>query len=117
VGGTGTGIGSGKGNTERIVAEFGDAEPDEKKTDYAAKLCSDLVYGGFSDWFLPSMEELNLMYVNLHKKGLGGFSGFYWSSSEYGDGSSSAFSQSFGSGGRGANARYSVPQVRPVRAF
>lgn len=35
------------------------------------------------DWFLPSEEELTLMYANLHAQGLGNFiAGLYWSSTE-----------------------------------
>jgi hypothetical protein len=87
VGGTEIAIGTGKSNTERIVAKFGDVEPYEKRADYAAKLCADLVVTKdgvtYDDWFLPSKDELNLMYQNLKKNNLGGFSGnFYWSSSE-----------------------------------
>jgi TolB-like protein len=37
--------------------------------------------GRFNNWRLPSQEDLELMYNNLKLKGLGGFSGWYWSSS------------------------------------
>jgi len=48
-------------------------------------------------WRLPSKEELNAMYVQLHDKGLGGFaSDNYWSSSGYGN--NLAWLQYFGSG-------------------
>ena len=46
------------------------------------------------DWRLPDKEELDMMYRNLHKKGLGDFiDEIYWSSTEYG--SNYAWSQSF----------------------
>jgi hypothetical protein len=35
------------------------------------------------NWFMPSLEELQLLYTNLHLNGIGNFStGYYWSSSE-----------------------------------
>ncbi len=75
-GATGTAIGTGQSNTNAIVAIHGAGN-------YAAKVCDDLVSGGFSDWFLPSKDELNLMYTNLFKKGVGNFAfARYWSSSE-----------------------------------
>jgi hypothetical protein len=115
--GTGTAIGTGSSNTQKIVATFGNAEPYQSKTDYAAKLCADYRGGGYDDWFLPSKDELNLMYQNLKAQNLGGFSdvGYYWSSSEYG--ANGAWGQHFGFGGQYDDARNYESRVRPVRAF
>lgn len=78
-GATGTAIGTGISNTQKIVDSVGN-----ERKDYAAKLCYDLAEGGYSDWFLPSKDELNLMYENLHLKGFGSFEPYlYWSSSEF----------------------------------
>ena len=74
VNGTREGIGTGKQNTTLIV------QTDETGT--TAHRCQEYRQGGYSDWFLPSKDELNLMYQNLKQKGLGGFSNtYYWSSS------------------------------------
>jgi hypothetical protein len=55
----------------------------------AAKVCYDLELNDFTDWFLPSIEELNLIYENVHKNFQGDFGrNEYWSSSEYTEGSS-----------------------------
>jgi hypothetical protein len=65
----------------------------------AARYCDKLVYGGYSDWFLPNRYELNLVYSNLGK-GLGGIgldtASWYWSSTEYGN--SNAWAQNFSNG-------------------
>jgi hypothetical protein len=65
-GGTSTAIGSGKRNTEIILEklhEWGAPTADQDGREVAAKLCADLEYGGKSDWFLPSKDELNQMYL------------------------------------------------------
>jgi len=49
--------------------------------DVAAKKCNDLVYNGFSDWFLPSKAELELAYTNLKVQGLGDFGNDWLASS------------------------------------
>lgn len=123
IGGTGTGIGTGQSNTTTIVAWLNNNTDDTYgdvtyKTDRAAYLCDALVYDDYSDWFLPSRDELNLMYVNLKLSGVGGFTGydFYWSSSEYN--ANNAWLQDFSNGSQynGFNKNYFV-RVRAVRAF
>jgi hypothetical protein len=69
-----------------------------------------------SDWFLPSIAELNRMYEMFFERGAGGF-GYddHWSSSEYA--SDYAWIQYFYSGGQGINFKDEFKHVRPVRAF
>ncbi len=76
--GTQLSLGSGEQNTTLIVAGCNDPS-------YAAKLCENLILGGQNDWFLPSVDELYLMFKNLYLKGQGSLVGtgtYYWSSSE-----------------------------------
>ncbi len=69
-------IGQGVINTASIVAGCATAG-------IAARLANDLVLNGFSDWFLPSLEELTEMYTNLASAGLGSFvNQSYWSSTQ-----------------------------------
>jgi hypothetical protein len=73
-GATGFAIGTGNANTNLIVTNQGAGN-------YAAKLCYDLVLRGYSDWYLPSRNELLKLYQN--KVAIGNFSNnVYWSSSE-----------------------------------
>ncbi len=120
VGGTGTAIGTGKENTEKIIAKFGNAEPNNNKTVYATKLCADLVVTKdgvrYDDWFLPSKDELDLIRQNLYLKKTGGFSfNGYWSSSE--SSANYAWGQYFLSGIQSNAYRDDDYRVRPVRAF
>ena len=69
-----------------------------------------------SDWFLPSLGELMLMYTNLRQAGVGGFAtNGYWSSTDYD--SSLAWSQYFYSGLQTNFTKNSTLPVRAVRAF
>jgi len=113
--GTGEGIGSGKKNTALIVSKGGSAT--------AAFRCTQLTINGFNDWFLPSKDELDVMYHSLHKRGLGYFlSALYWSSSERQDGKQT-WSQRFSDGYQdyyndtNYNFRSYELSVRGVRAF
>ena len=75
---TETGIGAGKRNTKKIIISCRSAGSEK----IAARLCDQLVLDGYSDWFLPSKEELNLLYEE--KEIIGGYEhGYYWSSSEF----------------------------------
>jgi len=109
-GADGTAVGTGEQNT--IDIEAGCTTPGT-----AADICANLSLGGYSDWFLPSKDELNLMYENLKVFGVGGFTDTnYWSSSEcylY----LNAWIQSFGGGGQFDAAKKYTYQVRAVRAF
>jgi hypothetical protein len=71
----GTAIGTGFQNTVFIITSCPDAG-------IAAELCYDLILNGYTDWYLPSKDELNMLYLN--RAAIGGFVSIeYWSSSEY----------------------------------
>ena len=108
VGGTSTGIGSGKANTEKIVNKLGSGN-------YAARLCYNLALGGYDDWFLPSKNELNELYKQ--KDTVGGFASsfFYWSSSE--NSPLNAWRQRFSNGYQYNGSKDGDRHVRAVRAF
>ncbi len=110
-GATATGVGTGKPNTAAIVSK-------QDAADNAASICDNLVLGGFDDWFLPSKDELDLMYRNLKKQRHGGFAPeWYWSSSED-DNYFSAWMQRFDDGRQSNDyAKDNYFRVRAVRAF
>ncbi len=108
-GATATAIGTGQANTTAIVNIQGAGS-------YAAQLCDDLTEGGYSDWFLPSKDELNKLYLN--KGAIGGFAdNYYWSSSEGLEYWWSAWEQDFNDGSQGYSGQYDALRVRAVRAF
>lgn len=48
----------------------------------AKELCENSTVGGYNDWRLPTLTELNIMYT--HRGEIGGFTnGYYWSSTSY----------------------------------
>lgn len=74
---TSSAVGTGKANTTAIVTAQGAGS-------YAASSCTSYAGGGNSDWFLPSRDELHLMYTNLKTPGISTFvtSPGYWSSTK-----------------------------------
>ena len=108
-GATGTAIGTGLANTNTIIAKQGPIA-----TSYAAGLARAYTGGGYNDWFLPSIYELNQLYLN--RVAVGGFAeGIYWSSTEsiY----STAFLKNFINGSDGSGYKFSTFYVRAIRAF
>ena len=106
--GTNTAIGFGFVNTGDIIARNGTG------VTYAAGMAGECSCEGFSDWHLPSKDELRQLY--LHKDAIGGFdNGFYWSSSEISG--FSAWGQSFVDGGQDGFAKSNCGRVRSVRYF
>lgn len=121
---SGTAIGTGASNTSTIVTVQGVGV-------YAASICNDLSQsmGGvtYTDWYLPSKDELNKLY--LKKSIIGGFSNaLYWTSSEapFPDNDIFAYYQDFTTGLYGydyKNGLYGGSQqnlnihVRAIRSF
>lgn len=82
----------------------------------AIQAAADYAAAGITDWFLPSLGELMLMYTNMRQAGVGGFAAwYYWSSSEYNR--SIPWGQYFISGQQTTLNKASGFYVRPIRAF
>jgi hypothetical protein len=117
----------GNSNSLAIVNQSG-------HTQSAAKLCLDLIDAGYSDWYLPSMEELSLLWHNRFtvNKTLGSLQNAqtisgstttprFWSSTEYA--TSDAFSVGFLNGyatygdGAAPSGKGTLAIVRAIRSF
>ena len=100
-------IGTGAANTAKIIAGCADANT-------AAKVADAYSLNGYDDWYLPSKEELDLLYDQ--KTVVGGFaSSNYWSST---DGERNfAWMQAFDNGQQLYNDKGVSLPVRAVRAF
>ena len=109
-------IGMGQANTKTIVSTY-------RRGSYAARYAHDLVVNGHDDWFLPSADELDVMFnvLQTSREPMDTFAPrFYWSSSEYDY--NNAWTQSMKSGQQFDREKWlSSPQdalwVRPIRAF
>ena len=112
-------IGTGEQNTLDIVNKYSTGS-------YAANYCYELVVANngvdYDDWFLPSDDELILMYDNIGQgasgiyANIGGFADdCYWSSSEMK--STAAFFENFDAGSALKKYKDNALIVRPIRAF
>jgi hypothetical protein len=99
-------------NTKKSIA----LDSNNSSTCPAASICENLISGGYTDWYLPSKDELDMMYVNLHVQNLGGFATYYyWSSSEIDN--DYAWFQNFLNGIQNFTNEAKFFYVRAVRAF
>jgi hypothetical protein len=114
-GAIGTAIGTGFSNTSNIIASQGGTA-----TSYAAGVARAYTGGGYTDWYLPSKEELNKLYLNRVAIGefISNSYGLYWSSSEiqsypY----HSAWLQDFSNGGPLSIFKDFDVNIRAIRSF
>ena len=101
-------IGTGQQNTIDIIN--GCSTPG-----IAARVCDDLVLGGYSDWYLPSKDELHQLYLN--KVAIGGFptNTIYLSSTEFDD--VHAWIEHFDTGSQYTVLKDGTVTFRAVRSF
>jgi hypothetical protein len=101
-------IGTGLVNTEAIYVTCPQAG-------IAARICYDLDLNGYTDWYLPSKDELDLVYQN--QAAIGGFNnGLYWSSSQATP--TTAYYKNFSNGNSSSNFKSGYNyRVRAIRSF
>lgn len=107
-----TALGAGSVNTLKIYRTQG--FPKYEVDTYAALECMEFTLNGYEDWYLPSLNELNKLYLARTK--VGGFRTFaYWSSSE--SDISKAWLVNFSSGAQSLQFKTAQYALRPVRKF
>lgn len=100
---------SGKSNTATIVLI-------QKSGNYAASICDQLIYNGFDDWYLPSKDELNFLFIQKEAGRIGNFlSEEYWSSTE--SDADRAWNQHMGNGITHTEIKVNGACIRAIRAF
>jgi hypothetical protein len=105
---TSTAINSGSSNTEKM----------SKLTNSVAKnIWNKTRDGGKTDWYIPSKDELALIFKEVAAKGNGNFSGYYWSSSANGNDSAWNLSSAEGGSGEHSDSRDAKCHIRLIRKF
>jgi hypothetical protein len=117
IGASAQSVWDGLSNSNSIVGQAG-------QTNSASALCLNSTNGGQSDWYLPAIHELNMLYCNYYTvaNSLSQISNatqlnlaFYWSSTELQ--ASDAYVFYFNAGGAGTYYKYATGYVRAVRTF
>ncbi len=106
-GADGTAIGTGHQNTHDIIAVASCIN--------AAQLVHGVLINGYSDWYLPSKDELYQLYLNKDSVGVFSPTASYWSSTEYS--ASQVWYRFFGSDYQSPIDKNTVLSVRAIRAF
>ncbi|MEI7803106.1 MAG: DUF1566 domain-containing protein [Bacteroidota bacterium] len=109
--GTASTFGSGATNTNLIVNGC-------RQSGIAARLADDLIFGGYNDWYLPSITELNSIDRNINSLSAANFSSslYYWTSSE--NGNDNAYAVLMSTGASGFYHKNLKPlAVRAIRSF
>lgn len=117
-GADGIALGTGAQNTIDIVNACSSTS-----SEFAADLCDKLELNKFDDWFLPSKDELDLLYQNREKvnetaKANGGAQledTEYWTSSH--KTSNTVWIQNFSAGNQSGGFEDKLFNVRAIRAF
>ena len=107
-GADGTALGTGNQNTIDIMAGCA-------TVGIAARLCGDLVQGGYSDWYLPSIDEMNKVFLNRVAIGANLGESSYWTSTEFD--ANSAYRFSFITGAANSFGKGNPYVVRAIRSF
>ncbi len=106
-GANGTALGTGNQNTVNIMTSC-------STTNIAARICGDLIEGGYSDWYLPS--EVEIQKIRSNRNVIGGFNEtYYWSSTE--NNNNQARRIRFSSGAMNDQSKNSPYKFRAVRSF
>ena len=93
---------TGSSNTTKIVTTQGAGS-------YAAKVCQDLSLNEYSDWQLPSIEELKILYSARS------LTGAYWSSTEFEAGWN--YVRVVSDGQEGSRSKNVILKVRAIRYY
>lgn len=111
--GTASSCQTGEANTAILIAEDSDSGVGGVQPHQAAAYCDGLSAHGYSDWYLPAQDELNVLYTNKNTGALNGTfnetgswpAGYYWSSSE--DNNGNARNQRFSDGNQSSSGNKS----------